>query len=485
MEQPTRLSDAQRRRMTGLMGALDTDPNAPGGTWYDAASLLFPYGAAARGVMAAPRAVASGLAGLGLLGGSGSLNDAEAQAKRGGAPKATPEDEALAAKLPDYMRPEFLDLRARSRAGTLARVDRNSLDRMNKVIADSAAGADEATRREALLRTQAETEAATRAATEQQGIRAGELAKAEEARMRAMADAPKTFAERFPDWNSMQGFMPFMIGAATTLPIAGRAAYGANRAVSQWRNAVDDGLKATNPVDLARANNTARAYAEKFPEGGIGATLKPYAAPAAIGAIEGAAVSNAPEAYNMFLPPENPERKAMMEYIKQLSPDHPARAQAERVLAQLPEGVPARDAAFKHFTGGGVVPRMLTGAAEGAGGAAMATTLAKPFAPSSYGYPRAGTQALADRVAGTGLDDATRAIQAETSAIGTVLPRPPPQAQLPPREPQGLLGPPQPARPPASAPAVEPLPMPTSRLQAELMVNAGLLPRAVLDRFPR
>lgn len=484
MEQPLRLSDAQRRRLTGLMGSRDTDPNAPGPSAMDAATLLFPYARAAQVAMQAPRAIGAGLAGLGLLGGSGALNDAEAQRKKGPTPAVTPEDEALAAKLPDYMRPEFLDLRARARSGSLNRVDRTNLDRMNNVIAQSATGADEAARQEGLLRAQTEAEAARSASAERQQIRAAELAKAEEARMKAMADAPKTFAERFPDWNSMQGFMPFAVGAATTLPIAARAAYGANRAASQWRSAVDDGLKATNPVDLAAANNLAQAYAKQFPEAGVGATLKPYAAPAAIGAIEGVAVSNAPEAYNMFLPPENPERKAMMEFIKQLSPDHPARAQAERVLAQLPEGVPARDAAIRHFKSpASVGSRLAIGALEGAGGAAMATTLAKPFAPSSYGYPRAGTQALSDRVAGTGLDDATRAINAETQAIGTVRPLPPPQVQLPAREPQGLLGPQQPARLPA--PAAEPMPMPTSRLQAELMVNAGLLPPSILDRFPR
>lgn len=369
----------------------------------EAAQMLFPYGKAAQAMMAAPRATASALGSMGLFGGSGALDDAEAQSRKGPAPKVDPADVSASEALPEKLRPQYLDLSARSRDRNLSRVERQQLDRLNDIVAQSAGAADK----------------------EAGKLRADQLTRAEEARMKSASSDMKPFGERFPEWNSVQGFMPAAIGALSTLPIAGRAAYGASRSVGKWNKAVDDGLKATNPGDLARSHAMAQAYNSKFPDGGISSTLKPYAVPAAIGGLEGAALSNAPEAYNMFLPSQNPEKKSLQEYLKQLPPDHPARAQAERVLGSLPDTIPERDAALHHFTSSSLPARLLTGAMEGAGGAALATTLAKPFAPSPYGYPRAGTQALSDRISGKHLGEATRAIDAEAAAMGHVLPTPP------------------------------------------------------------
>lgn len=455
------ISDAKRRKLGGLLGAMDTDPEAPGLSAYEAATLAFPYGMAGRGIAAVPRA-AGGAAGM--LMGSGTLNDVEAQSK--GAPAAVdPADQAAAAKLPEHLRPQYLDLAARSRARTLNRTERQQLDRMNDILAQSAAAADKAALAEAEKTKDAERAEQAAKNVQRQSMFAADLTRAEEARQKASANEMKPFSEQFPNWNAVQGFAPFAVGALSTLPIAGRAAYGASRAVGKWNKAVDEGLMATTPTDLAKSHATAQAYAAKFPEAGIGATMKPYAVPGVIGALEGAAVSNAPEAYNMFLPAVNPEKRGLQEYLKQLPPDHPARPQAERVLAGLPDTIPEKDAAIKHFTSSAFPARLATGALEGAGGAALATTLAKPFAPSPYGYPSAGTQALADRVEGKYLPQATKAIDAEAAAMGHVLPKAPEPVVAPRYEPpappmqppsQGLLDLPPPAPKPQALPPAQP-----------------------------
>ena len=267
--------------------------------------------------------------------------------------------------------------------------------------------------------------------------------------------AEKPFAQKFPVWNEVQPFMPGLIGMATMAPIAGRAAAGFNRTARAWDEAAAAGLKATNPVELAAANNAAQSFAKEMPKATVSSTMKGYAVPAAIGAAEGAAVANLPEAYNSFLPGVHPERAAYEDYIKRLPPGSREAIQAKEILATLPQTQPEKAAALNHFTSMALPARMATGAFEGAGGAAFSTTLGKGLQRSEKGLPRAQTEALAARVEGKGLDEATRAIEAESKAIGTVLPMPPERVQLPPpRPPQpDMLGPPQqmPAQPPQIA----------------------------------
>jgi hypothetical protein len=399
-------SDASRRRRTVAgIDIIEPSPDDVAGIGAAMAVAGAPVALAGRALATAPRTIGAGVGGLfGVSAG----NEAEAQSRRGAPLPVDPADVAAAEKLPEHLRPQYLDLSARNRARQLNRAEREALTGMNKILSDSAAAGDAAA----------------------QARQAAEATRAEEARREVLSTAPKPFNEQFPTWNSLQGFLPLAVGAATTLPYALRGAAGASSAARAWRGAAERGMAATDAPTLATNNALAQAYARQFPAPSVGTTLSPYAVPATIGAIEGAGVANLPEAYNAFLPPENPEVRAYREYLKQLPPDHPARARAERVLSELPQTMPARDAAFDHFGSTNFLRRMAVGALEGAGGAVFGTTLAKPFYPSEKGLPRAQTQALSDRVSGSGLDDATRAIQAESQAMGSVLPLPPARQQL-------------------------------------------------------
>lgn len=429
-------SDAERRRSTGLLGAMSTDPEAPGLTPLEAA-LMAAGGPIGRAVTAAPRA--AGL-GLGMLAGTGGLNEAEAQQQKAKANPNVPDDiRAMASRLPAELQGRYIDLAMRSRARSASATERQELNRLSEIITSSAKGANDA---------------------EQAGLMDAGL-RANQARERVMRDAPKSFQERFGDAASWTPIAPLAAAFGTMLPVAGRNAMGASKAASQWRGAVDRGLGATDAPTLANSAALAKSYADKFPEQGVKSALAPYAIPAAIGGIEGAAIANIPDEWNASLPPENPERKAYEAYLKELPETHPDYARAKRIYDSLPLTNPARDAALSYFQNPGqVIAKTGIGALQGAGGGALATSIGKWFAPSEKSLPRAGTAALQARLAGTGMDDATRAIQSESAAMGSVLPLPPPRAQLPPATyanppPSPVPGPPPrpqlaPAQPPPS-----------------------------------
>lgn len=266
----------------------------------------------------------------------------------------------------------------------------------------------------------------------------GKVMEADAVRRDMLDKADKPFAKQFPVWNSVQPFVPLALGAATTAPFLTRAAIGEQKAVNAWQRAADKGLNAKSADELAQSSNLTNAYAGQFKDKpkGVAGIAASYPVPAAVGAVEGGVAANLPEAYNAMLPSENPERAAYAEYIKRL----PAGAVKETLHAKgimdgLPPVQPERDAAFNHFGSSNFAKRMGVGALEGAGGGVFASTLTKGLTPSTWSRPTAQTEALAARMSGAGLDDATRAIQAETRAMGSVLPIPAQRPQMPPQAP--------------------------------------------------
>lgn len=403
------LSDAARRRMAGQMGAATTDPEAPGLTPMEA-MMMAAGGPMTNALMRYPFVSALG---YGMLNGMGGLNEAEAQQARAKAnPNVPPEVRAAASKLPTELQGQYIDLATRAKTG-ISRAERETLNQLTGIIANSAKGADDAERQRLM----------------DAGLRA------EEARQRVMRDAPKTFQERFGDVASFVPVAPLIAAFGTTLPGSVVGSVGARRAASQWRDAANKGLNATDAPTLANQSALANAFEKKFPEPSIGNALAPYAIPAAIGGIEGAAIANIPDEWNASLPPMNPERAAYEAYLKELPANHPDYERAKRIYESLPETNPAREASLRYFQDGGqVFAKTAIGALQGAGGGALATTVGKWFAPSEKGLPRAQTQALRDRVAGTNIGPATGAIQAEGNAMGSVLPLPPPRPELAPAQ---------------------------------------------------
>lgn len=269
-----------------------------------------------------------------------------------------------------------------------------------------------------------------------QDVNKAKVLEADAVRRDMLDKADKPFAKQFPVWNSVQPFVPLALGAATTAPFLTRAAIGEQKAVNAWQRAADKGLKATSADDLAQSSNLTNAYASQFKDKpkGVAGIAASYPVPAAVGAVEGAVASNLPEMYNAFLPSENPERSAYAEYIKRLPPGATKEAlHAKGIMADLPKVQPERDAAFDHFGSSSALKRTAIGALDGAGGGIFSATMTKGLTPSTWSRPTAQTEALAARMSGAGLDDATRAIQAETQAMGSMLPMRGERAQMPPQ----------------------------------------------------
>lgn len=352
-----------------------------------------------------------------------------------------------------------------------------------------------------------------------QSADAAKIAEADQVRRDMLDKADKPFAKQFPMWNAVQPFVPLALGAATTAPFLTRAAIGEQKAVNAWNRAANKGLTATSADELAAASNLTNAYAAQFADKpkGVAGIVSSYPVPAAVGAVEGAVAANLPEAYNAMLPSVNPEIAAWQEYKKRLPVSATAQgARADEVIAGLPAVQPERAAALNHFSSPAVLARAGVGAFEGAGGGLLSATLSKGLTPSTWSRPTAQTQALKDRMSGTGLDDATRAIQAETQAMRTQLPMPaerpqmPPQPippargglledltppvlprELPPTQAAQIAGPSRPnietAKPPrpsrfeAGAAGAIGLGASLDPATIEMMVRAGLLPPSVLE----
>lgn len=228
---------------------------------------------------------------------------------------------------------------------------------------------------------------------------AARVQEAEGVRQSMLDSARKPFDETFPNWARVQPFLPAAVGTATALPATLLASIATRGAAGRWRNAVASGENAATPSALAAAAGKAEAFANEMPKLNPKSFASSYAAPAVVGGLEGAAITNAPEAYNAFLPSENPERKAYEEYIKRLPADSNEARHAKTILDSLPTTQPARTAALDYFGSSAFPTRTGVGAMEGLGGALFGTTMGKLAAPAEKALPRAETKALLERLA--------------------------------------------------------------------------------------
>lgn len=349
-------------------------------------------GQALRGALDAPFATRGssaltygGMMGVPALAGSELTPTAGASKKKGAAPTVnlTPPDGLSAG---DQKR--WLELQTKKEAqGYLDRTDRDSL----KSLEDTAAS---------IKRKQGELSAE------------GESTKVKEAgaaRKKVLDEARRPFESWAPNWASWQHAIPIGLGLGTGLLIGGRGAMADRGAAKRWWEAVNTATsKTASAEDKAAAVGLARQYAKDWPkpmspleavrQGRMPEGAAPYVTPAVLGAGEGAATANMPEIYNSFLPSENPERTAMLEYIKLLPEGHPEQVRAKKELADIPPENPARKAAFEHFfesTRG--LKRAGVGAFEGGSSALLGTTLGKLYGPKDRNLPRSETADIVRR----------------------------------------------------------------------------------------
>lgn len=384
---------------------------------------MLPAAAAARGGAAALNAArANPAAAGGLMAGITALSPSAIGA----------DDDGLTAA----QRARRDELNAKLGKGGLKRNEREELSGINSISAEFSRNQNKAMTEQRQKERDAQLGIETQAKADEQKRTTAQILEADAVRRDMLDKADKPFAKQFPVWNSVQPFVPLALGAATTAPFLARAAVGEQKAVNAWNRAANKGLTATSADELASASRLTNAYADQFAKkpGGVKGIAASYPVPAAVGAVEGAVAANLPEAYNAMLPSENPERAAYSEYLKRLPAGADKEAQQARgIMADLPPVQPERDAAFNHFGSTNFAKRMGVGALEGAGGGMLSATLSKGLTPSTWSRPTAQTEALRGRMAGTGLEDATRAIQAETQAMGSILPTPAARPQLPPQ----------------------------------------------------
>lgn len=189
-------------------------------------------------------------------------------------------------------------------------------------------------------------------------------------------------------------FVPALLGAVTGAKFGKTAAAGDKTAVDAWKEANRAGLAATAP-SVKQEQATLAAMLQKPYEGGVpmDRIIKQTAIPTVAGAVEGGAVANMPEFYNSYLPPENPERKALEAYRDRLPIDDKERASVDARIRALPEETPAKTAAKAHFRNGDWIPRSLQGAAEGAGVSAS-VNIGRRMAPFKDGLGKANAETV-------------------------------------------------------------------------------------------
>jgi hypothetical protein len=225
----------------------------------------------------------------------------------------------------------------------------------------------------------------------------------EQARQDILDKSRKPFEEAHPDWAARQWTIPAVLGGITAMalrfkgggPISERLQGG------RWWDAVKLAGDATqSPAARTQARLLAEELEAAMPAKTWKAIAGSYAAPAALGTVEGAFASNTPEFYNLFLPPENPERKAYEEYIKRLPDGHPEIARTAELLKSIPADNPARRAAQEHFLQlKPALLRSIEGAGEGAVAGMFVNTGVKALAPAESGLPRPETRALLEGAA--------------------------------------------------------------------------------------
>lgn len=157
-------------------------------------------------------------------------------------------------------------------------------------------------------------------------------------------------------------------------------------------------------------------------KGGSGA-LKEYVVPGAIGAFEGAALSNLPLIYNSnYTEPDNPQKRGFEAYARELPPTHPRKGEYADYAKRLPDQNPVRKVASEDlYDPWKAAERMGFGALEGGIGSVvggkvgagvrqgtegLVDALMKPFSRSPKPGAAAGsavpaeTGAILDKYAG-------------------------------------------------------------------------------------
>ncbi len=100
---------------------------------------------------------------------------------------------------------------------------------------------------------------------------------------------------------------------------------------------------------------------------GPNSLMTKYVVPTAAGAVAGAFAPNAPSYYNStHTPPDNPKKRAYEARAEALPPEHPRRQEFFDYAKSLPEANPVREAALKDMTLVNILARSGMGAAEGA-----------------------------------------------------------------------------------------------------------------------
>ena len=100
---------------------------------------------------------------------------------------------------------------------------------------------------------------------------------------------------------------------------------------------------------------------------GPNSLMTKYVVPTAAGAVAGAFAPNAPSYYNStHTPPDNPKKRAYEARAEALPPEHPRRQEFFDYAKSLPEENPVREAALKDMTLVNILARSGMGAAEGA-----------------------------------------------------------------------------------------------------------------------
>lgn len=217
---------------------------------------------------------------------------------------------------------------------------------------------------------------------------------AEGVREQMLSEASKPFHEEYPGWSKFQAFTPFTAGALTIGAKTAIDAIGNRFKVGKWKDAIDAANNSKSIKARTTGANVSEGYnTNVFPPNA--SAFKPYGAAATLGGLEGGALANAPEAYNLFLPPLNQERAAYEEYLKRLPVDHPERARVQEMIDKMPERNPYREAAKDHFLSPSVAVRTGVGIMEGVGGAMTGKTVGGLLEPS---LPRAEADALAKAV---------------------------------------------------------------------------------------
>jgi len=275
-----------------------------------------------------------------------------------------------------------------------ARQKRRLEERATAASIDAKAEADRA--EAASKRTQADKDAEDKRERDK-----AKVLEATTARDEVLAKARRPFGETEiggvrvgPYLEAAMPFVPALLGAVTGAKFGKTAAAGDKTAVDAWKEANRAGLTATAP-SVKQEQATLAAMLQKPYEGGVpmDRIIKQTSIPAVAGAVEGGAVANLPEFYNSYLPPENPERKALEAYRDRLPIDDKERPSVDERIRALPEETPAKTAAKAHFRNGDWIPRSLQGAAEG-GGVAASTNLGRRMVPFSGGLGKANAETV-------------------------------------------------------------------------------------------